>query len=584
MRRTKIVCTIGPASENANTLKELMLAGMNVARLNFSHGTHEEHKRKIVAIRQAAEESGKHVAIMLDTRGPEIRLGHFKEESVQLVQGDRVTLTTEPIEGDKNRIPINYAGLPGDVHKGDTILVADGLIALQVLSSSDTEIQCLIMNGGELTSRKGVNVPNVAIGLPSITDKDIQDIVFGVEHKLDFIAASFIRRAADVLAIRRIVEEAGGSLDIISKIESRKAVNNLDEIIKVSDGIMVARGDLGVEIPVEEVPLLQKMIIEKCNIAGKPVVTATQMLESVIHNPRPTRAETSDVANAIFDGSDAIMLSAETASGKYPKEAVEMMGRIAYQAEAALQYEEILGKKGVDRHKQSVTNAISFATCSIAQNLGAAAIIVSTESGHIAKMVSKYRPRAPIVAVTPHTSVVRKLALNWGVNPINASSRDNTDEMMEEALDAALCAGLIHGGDLIVFTAGIPVGIKGTTNLIRVHTVGDIILRGTGIGHGSVTGTVRVVQSGSEAAEKIGKGDIMVASVTGSEYNQAMEKAGAVVTETGGLTSHAAIVCMEFDIPVIVGATDATNVLQDGEVITVDGQRGLIYRGEARVL
>ncbi|NLJ77215.1 MAG: pyruvate kinase, partial [Peptococcaceae bacterium] len=372
MRRTKIVCTIGPASENANTLKELMLAGMNVARLNFSHGTHEEHKRKIVAIRQAAEESGKHVAIMLDTRGPEIRLGHFKEESVQLVQGDRVTLTTEPIEGDKNRIPINYAGLPGDVHKGDTILVADGLIALQVLSSSDTEIQCLIMNGGELTSRKGVNVPNVAIGLPSITDKDIQDIVFGVEHKLDFIAASFIRRAADVLAIRRIVEEAGGSLDIISKIESRKAVNNLDEIIKVSDGIMVARGDLGVEIPVEEVPLLQKMIIEKCNIAGKPVVTATQMLESMIHNPRPTRAETSDVANAIFDGSDAIMLSAETASGKYPKEAVEMMGRIAYQAEAALQYEEILGKKGVDRHKQSVTNAISFATCSIAQNLGAA--------------------------------------------------------------------------------------------------------------------------------------------------------------------------------------------------------------------
>lgn len=584
MRRTKIVCTIGPASDNANTLKELMLAGMNVARLNFSHGTHEEHKRKIVAIRQAAEESGKHVAIMLDTRGPEIRLGHFKEEPVQLVQGERVTLTTEPIEGDKRRIPVNYAGLPGDVHKGDTILVADGLIALQVLSSSDTEIECLVMNGGELTSRKGVNVPNVAIGLPSITDKDIQDIVFGVEHKLDFIAASFIRRAADVLAIRRIVEEAGGDLDIISKIESRKAVTNLSEIIKVSDGIMVARGDLGVEIPVEEVPLLQKMIIEKCNIAGKPVVTATQMLESMIHNPRPTRAETSDVANAIFDGSDAVMLSAETASGKYPKEAVEMMGRIAYQAEAALQYEEILSKKGVDRHKQSVTNAISFATCSIAQNLGAAAIIVSTESGHTAKMVSKYRPRAPIVAVTPHTSVVRKLALNWGVNPINASSRDNTDEMMDEAQDAALCAGLIHGGDLIVFTAGIPVGIKGTTNLIRVHTVGDIILRGTGIGHRSVTGTVRVVQSGSEAAEKISEGDIMVASVTGSEYNLAMEKAGAVVTETGGLTSHAAIVCMEFDIPVIVGAADATNILQDGEVITVDGQRGLIYRGEARVL
>ncbi len=308
------------------------------------------------------------------------------------------------------------------------------------------------------------------------------------------------------------------------------------------------------------------------------------MLESMIHNPRPTRAETSDVANAIFDGSDAVMLSAETASGKYPLESVEMMARIACRADAALHYEELLNKKGADTHRQTVTNAIGYATCSIAQNLGAAAIIVSTESGHTAKMVSKYRPRAPIVAVTPHAAVMRKLALNWGVNPLNAASRASTDEMMDEAIDAALCAGLIDGGELIVFTAGIPVGIKGTTNLIRVHTVGDIILRGTGIGIQSVTGTVRVAYSGAEASEKVKQGDILVAPVTGSEYNPAMKRAGAVITEMGGLTSHAAIVCLEFDIPVVVGADNATDILKDGDVVTVDGQRGLIYRGEARVL
>jgi len=584
LRRTKIVCTIGPASDSVSMIKKLLRAGMDVARLNFSHGTHEEHKRRIESIRQAAEETGQNVAIMLDTKGPEIRLGYFKEEPVLLKEGDHVTLTTAPVWGDNKLIPITYSGLPGDVHKGDTILVADGLIALKVLSTTDTEIYCKVMNGGELTSQKGVNVPGVKISLPSITDKDIQDIIFGVEHDLDFIAASFIRKAADVLSIRHIVEEAGGSLDIISKIENRRAVNNLDDIIKVSDGVMVARGDLGVEIPVEEVPLLQKTIIEKCNLAGKPVVTATQMLESMIHNPRPTRAEASDVANAIFDGSDAVMLSAETAIGKYPLESVEMMARIARRAESALHYEEILSKKGADTLRQTVTNAISYATCAIAQNLGAAAIIVSTESGHTAKMVSKYRPKAPIVAVTPNAGVMRKLALNWGVNPITAQSRASTDEMMDEAIDAALSAELINGGDLIVFTAGIPVGIKGTTNLIRVHTLGDIILRGTGIGHRSVTGTVRIAHTGGEASEKVRLGDVLVAPLTSSEYNPAMKKAGAVITEMGGLTSHAAIVCLEFDIPVIVGAESATDILTEGDTVTVDVQRGLIYRGRARVL
>jgi pyruvate kinase len=565
-------------------LKKLLLAGMNVARLNFSHGTHEEHGRRIAAIRRAAGEVGKNVAVMLDTKGPEIRLGYLKEEPVRLNEGDLVTLTTEDIKGDKERIPVAYSGLPGDVHEGDTVLVADGLIGLKVLSTTGTEIRCQVVNGGELASQKNVHVPGVAINLPSITEKDIQDIKFGIEQRVDFIAASFVRKAADVLAIRQILEEAGADIDIVSKIESREAVNNLDEIIKVSDGVMVARGDLGVEIPAEEVPLVQKAIIERCNRAGKPVVTATQMLESMIQNPRPTRAEASDVANAIFDGTDAIMLSGETAAGKYPVETVETMSRIAQRAEAALHYEEMLGKKRTVSPQRTVTDAISYATCATAQDLGAAAIITSTESGHTAKMVSKYRPRAPIIAVTPHARVMRKLALTWGVQPLLAGVINNTDEMMAAAIEVSLSAGLIKGGDLVVFTAGVPVGVHGTTNLLRVHTVGDILARGTGIGNRAVTGTVRVARTVREALDRMKPGDILVTSATDSDYVPAMEKAGAVITEVGGLTSHAAIVCLEFGIPVIVGVEAATAILPDGETVTVDGQRGLIYGGTARVL
>ncbi|MCL6634747.1 MAG: pyruvate kinase [Peptococcaceae bacterium] len=584
MRRTKIVCTIGPASDSVEVIKRLLLAGMNVARLNFSHGTHEEHARRISNVRRAAGEVGKNVAIMLDTKGPEIRLGYFQEEPVTLAEGEEVTLTTEDIKGDKTRIPVNYPGLPADVRPGDTILVADGLIALKVLSASGKEIRCRVVNGGELSSQKGVHVPGVPVNLPAVTSKDVEDIKFGVEHRLDFIAASFVRKAADVLAIRQILEEAGAGLDIIAKIESREAINNLDEIIKVADGVMVARGDLGVEIPAEEVPLLQKAIIERCNRAGKPVVTATQMLESMIHNPRPTRAEASDVANAIFDGTDAVMLSGETAAGKYPVEAVETMARIARRAEAALHYEEMLGKKRSVSPQRTVTDAISYATCATAQDLGAAAIITSTESGHTAKMVSKYRPRAPIVAVTPHARVLRKLALVWGVQPLLVGVRNNTDEMMAAAIEVSLSAGLIKGGDLVVITAGVPVGVHGTTNLIRVHTVGDILARGTGIGQRAVTGVVRVARTVREALEKVRPGDILVTPATDSDYVPAMEKAGAVITEVGGLTSHAAIVCLEFGIPVVVGVEAATAILPDGETVTVDGQRGLIYSGTARVL
>jgi pyruvate kinase len=584
MRRSKIVCTIGPASDSMEVIKRLLLAGMNVARLNFSHGTHEEHAKRISIIRRVSGEVGKNVAIMLDTKGPEIRLGYFKEEPVLLVEGEEVTMTTQDIKGDKSLIPVNYPGLPADVHPGDSILIADGLIGLKVIAASETDIRCLVVNGGELSSQKGVNVPGVPVNLPAVTAKDMEDIKFGIEQRLDFIAASFVRKGADVLAIRQILEEAGAGLDIIAKIESRESINNLDEIIKVSDGIMVARGDLGVEIPAEEVPLLQKAIIERCNRAGKPVITATQMLESMIHNPRPTRAEASDVANAIFDGTDAIMLSGETAAGKYPVEAVETMARIAERSEAALQYEELLGKKRLIGPQRTVTDAISYATCTTAQDLGAAAIITSTESGHTAKMVSKYRPRAPIVAVTPHARVMRKLSLVWGVQPLLVKMTAGTDEMIASALEVSLAAGMIKGGDLVIITAGLPVGVHGTTNLLRVHTVGDILARGTGIGHRAVTGKVRIALTVREALEKVQKGDILVTQATDSDYIPAMERAGSVITEVGGLTSHAAIVCLEFGIPVVVGVEAATAILPDGETVTVDGLRGLIYSGIAKVL
>lgn len=584
MRRSKIVCTIGPATDEVAMIKKLLLAGMNVARLNFSHGTHEEHGRRAAAVRQAAAEVGMNVAIMLDTKGPEIRLGYFKEEPVSLEQDALVTLTTEQIKGTRERIPVTYPGLPGDVKEGDAILIADGLIELKVLSTTSTEILCRVVNGGKLTSQKGINLPGVVVNLPAVTEKDVQDITFGVEQGFDFIAASFIRKASDVLAIRQVLEEAGANLDIISKIESRQAVNNLDDIIQVSDGIMVARGDLGVEIPVEEVPLVQKDIIERCNLLGKPVVTATQMLDSMIHNPRPTRAEASDVANAIFDGTDALMLSGETAAGIYPLESVQTMARIAERAEAALHYEDLLAQKRSAIPQRTVTDAISYATCSSAQDLGAAAIITTTESGHTAKMVAKYRPQAPVIAVTPHTGVMRKLALTWGIKPLLVVPKEGTDAMMAAAVEVSLRAGLIQGGDLVVFTAGVPAGVQGATNLLRIHTVADILARGVGIGREAVTGLVRVATSSREALDKVRQGDVLVTIATDSDYIPAIKMAGAVITEVGGLTSHAAVVCLEFDIPVVVNVEAATAILPDGELVTIDGRRGLIYKGSARVL
>ncbi|AZS16500.1 pyruvate kinase [Paenibacillus lutimineralis] len=471
MRKTKIVCTIGPSSESLENTKKLIMAGMNVARLNFSHGDFEEHGNRIKTIRQASKELGKTIAILLDTKGPEIRTGKLKEEPIELVQDEFITLTTEEILGDKSRISVTYKELPGDVKVGSTILIDDGLIGLTVEEVQGTEIKCRIVNGGTIKSKKGVNVPGVNISLPGITEKDANDIKFGVEQGIDFIAASFVRKASDVLEIRKLLESLNAAhIQIISKIENQQGVDNLDEILEVSDGLMVARGDLGVEIPAEDVPLVQKLMIEKCNRVGKPVITATQMLDSMQRNPRPTRAEASDVANAILDGTDAIMLSGETAAGKYPVESVRTMSRIAEKAESALDYHGILVKQRIAQ-ETTVTEAISQAVTTSALELNAKAIITSTETGYTARMVSKYRPQAPIIAVTTQDQTLRRLALNWGVIPVKGHTATSTDEMFDNAMKGGLDSGVVVDGDLVVITAGIPLGSSGSTNLIKIGQV-----------------------------------------------------------------------------------------------------------------
>ena len=577
MRKTKIVCTIGPTSEDPEILRKLIRSGLDVARLNFSHSNHEEHKQRIATIRAIAREEGKHIAIMLDTKGPEIRIGTFDNGPINLVAGERFTLTTEAVSGNEERVSVSYQGLSTDVVSGDRLLLDDGLLELTVEAVSGPDIHCRVVVGGPLSNRKGVNIPGKRVNLPTISKQDEADLRFGVEHEVDFIAASFMRTSGDVHDIRKFLERQGASIPIIAKIENKEGIDNLDAILKVTDGLMVARGDMGVEFPAEEVPIIQKKMIEKCNLAGKPVITATQMLDSMIRNPRPTRAEASDVANAIFDGTDAIMLSGETASGKYPVESVQTMARIATRTEQAL--------PPVDRQNtgSTTTDAISHATVHAANELQATAILTSTQSGWTARMVSKYRPKAPIVAVTTDEQTARRLNLLWGVYPVLGEMITSTDELMENATRRALQEGYIKNGDLVVITAGVPVGVPGTTNLLKVHVVGDVLVRGTGIGSLSAEAPVCVVRSAVEALNCLQPGDILVAPSTDREYMPALQKASGVITEEGGLTSHAAIIGLNLNIPAIVGVAGATSALQNGQMVTMDSARGLVYRGHAMV-
>ncbi|MDN4072625.1 pyruvate kinase [Fictibacillus terranigra] len=583
MRKTKIVCTIGPASESVEKLTQLIETGMNVARLNFSHGDFEEHGARIKNIREAAAKLGKTVAILLDTKGPEIRTQTLEGGVAELQAGEELIISMEEVMGTSKKISVTYPGLVDDVHVGSKILLDDGLIELEVTNFGSKEITTKILNSGTLKNKKGVNVPGVSVKLPGITDKDAKDIKFGIEQGIDFIAASFVRRATDVLEIREILEKHNAqSIQIIPKIENQEGVENIDEILAVSDGLMVARGDLGVEIPAEEVPLVQKMLIKKCNELGKPVITATQMLDSMQRNPRPTRAEASDVANAIFDGTDAIMLSGETAAGTYPVEAVQTMHKIAERAESALDYRNILSQRSKES-KTTITDAISQSVSFTALNLEADAVITATERGMTARMISKYRPKAPLIAVTSHEDVMRKLSLVWGVYPVKGKKADTTDEMFQIAIDSSLESNLVAHGNIVVITAGVPVGKTGSTNLLKVHVIGDVLAKGQGIGQQSATGKV-VVARNAEEATKVNEGDILVTIGTDREMMSAIEKAAAIITEEGGLTSHAAVVGISLGKPVIVGLQDATKLLKDGQEITVDASKGDIYDGRKNVL
>ncbi|MEG1410005.1 MAG: pyruvate kinase [Terrisporobacter sp.] len=581
-KKTKIVCTLGPASDNEQVLTKLMENGLNVCRFNFSHGSHEEHKGRMDLVKKVREALDKSVAILLDTKGPEIRTGNFVDPEVLLEEGNKFIITMADIIGTKGICTVSYKGLANDVVKGDLILIDDGLVGLRVEEVCGEEIHCIVENSGIVKNHKGVNVPGVKINLPALTSKDISDIEFGITQGIDFIAASFVRKAADVLAIREVLENNNATnVQIISKIENQEGVDNLDEILQVSDGLMVARGDLGVEIPTEEMPIVQKEMIKKCNELGKPVITATQMLDSMIRNPRPTRAEVTDVANAIYDGTDAIMLSGETAAGKYPAEAVKVMATIARRIEETLDYDNILRSKGSSNY--NVTDAISYATCTTAKSLTASGIITSTSSGHTARMVSKFRPKTPIIAATPNEKTSRQLSLSWGVYTVNCEQAGNTDDLIDNSIEASKNKGFINEGELVVITAGVPTGVSGTTNLIKVHVVSEEICQGIGIGRDTVEGVVRFIRA-EETNVNFNEGDILVTTMTEAEMNPYIEKAAAIITEEGGMTSHAAIVGINLGKPVIVSATDIMSNLQDGELITVDAARGAVYRGSSRVL
>ncbi len=583
MKKTKIICTMGPTTDNVELLQKMMQAGMDLARFNFSHGSHEDHAMRLNLVRQAAAKAGKVIATIADTKGPEMRLGLFADNKVLLAEGDEFTLTTEEYLGDRHKAHVNYAGLPEELQIGSSILLADGLLSLKVTAIDGCEIHTVVVNGGELSSRKRVACPGIELKLPFLSEQDKSDILFAASLDMDYVAASFVQKADDVIAIRKVLEAAGYSMGIISKIENEAGVKNIEEIINVSDGIMVARGDLGVEIPTEDVPIVQKEIISRCNKAGKPVITATQMLESMINSYRATRAEASDVANSIIDGTDVIMLSGETASGQYPLEAVQTMAKIAKRTEESLDYIALFRKKGISERIHS-TDAISHATVQIAQEIRANAILTITESGFTARMIAKYKPWSQVVAVSRLDKTVRAMQLYWGVEPILGPYSTNTDEMIELCLQCALHNKAISDGSSVVITAGVPIGTPGSTNLIKVVTVGNKLISGTGIGRKAVTGRLCVCRDTSDFVNKLQKGDILVVDVLNDEYVPAASgKAAAIIAEEGGLTSSTAIVGITCGLPVIVGAAGAVNTMPDGILVTVDPVSGDVYEGDINI-
>lgn len=470
MRKTKIICTIGPATDNEKVLRKLIRNGMDVARINFSHGTYDEHQKRIDKIKQIREQEGKNVALLIDTKGPEIRTGMLREACVILRAGDEITLTTREVLGDNHIISINYKNFPRELRPGDKVMLDDGLIELEVLKTTEEDVCCKVLSGGTLGCRKGVNLPGIKVQMPYMSERDKEDILFGIRNDVDFVAASFVRNAKDIQEIRNFLNSSGGSdINIIAKIENNEGIENIDEIIEHANGIMIARGDMGVEIPIEGIPSIQKMIIKKCFSAGKVAITATQMLDSMIRHPRPTRAEVTDVANAIYDGTSAIMLSGETAAGKYPDESFMMMDKIARITEADIDYKKRFNR--VTTGRLTLANAISHAACTTAHDLEAAAILAVTKSGHTARMVSRFRPHCPIIATTTSLKVCRQLALSWGVRPLLSKEKKTIDEVFEHSIEIAAESNAVKKGDIIVMMGGSPVGVSGTTNFLKVHVI-----------------------------------------------------------------------------------------------------------------
>ena len=575
MRKTKIVCTLGPATDRDGILREMLLAGMNVARFNFSHGSHEEHKGRLDALKVLREELQLPVAAMLDTRGPEIRLKTFAAGSIQLRTGQEFTLTTENIVGDQDRCAITYSDLPQDVRAGDTILLDDGLVRLTVLETLPTAIRCRVENDGVMKDRKGVNVPNVRLSMPYMSQRDREDILFGVQQGFDYIAASFVRTAADVREIRRLLDQQNSSIQIIAKIENQEGVSNVADILAAADGIMVARGDMGVEIDFTEIPIIQKEIIAQCVACGKPVITATQMLDSMMEHPRPTRAEITDVANAIYDGTSAIMLSGETAAGKYPVEAIQTMDAIAQRTESDINYAKRM-RNMANQGRLSIAAATAHAACTTAMDIGADAILTVSKSGTTARLVSRFRPGTTVAALLMDPQVQRQMALYWGVVPLTMPRASSTDELVEFAVQAAEEAALVKQGDLVVVTAGGPVGVSGTTNMIRVRQVGGSLLNAIGIGDKKAVGPLCVCHTLEEVADKFRPGSVLVVPYTTNDLLPYVRQAAAVISEEASGDGHTATIGLTLDIPVIVGASGATRHLQDGMMVSVDCARGMV--------
>jgi len=586
LRKTKIVATMGPACSSKETIRTLIDCGMDAARLNFSHGDYDSHEAMIKTIKEARKKTEKPVPIILDTMGPEIRLKSFVEGSIELSDGAPFTLTTQDVEGNENRVAISYLGLPQDVTEGNRILIDDGLIELVVDRVAGSDIVCTVLNGGTLKNNKSVNVPGVSLRLPSLTEKDINDILFGIKLGVDFIAASFIRCSDDIVKIKHVLDKNGGShIRIIAKIENREGVDNLDSILDTADGIMVARGDLGVEIMPEEVPIVQKDMIRKANKKGKIVITATHMLESMIHNPRPTRAEANDVANAIFDGTDAVMLSGETASGKYPVESVSMMDRIACMTETFMEQSGGTESKDYSQFKTNITDAFSYAACAIAADLKASLIVNVTFSGFTPRTVAKFRPSCPVLAITSSQTVYRQMSLIRGCVPVLCKDDSELScDAFEYSLKYAEQSQLAKTGDLIVIVAGVPVGMAGTANTIRIGTVGNILLKGESAS-GSVktlTGTACVVNTRSDAAENFRAGNILVCRNTNNDLTPFIRKASAIIVGSNEPQNydHAKNTAEALDIPLLICQENVCERITDGIIITIDAQRGIIYNGE----